>query len=353
MEAKVREIEDKVLIGQFVNSLFPRIPVSMVYNGKQIPVKILDTSKLGIVIRATGIPERERVLTFTNSGSLYNFYFTVSENSTEDLEYLVPKKMVIYPAVTRRVERKVLAGSEKNEIFISSLILVNDVLLKISYDENWHSIINMHLKELGMHYKTFHFYSVMDANIRIRLGKILTKPFRSVELAHHSMKEVFSEKADLARFLTQSEWEQIENREVIFPLYFRNKIFLGVLAFTTIQDELDLEAYKHTTQVIQNILRDLHARKDVIFYHNKLIIEDISQTGIGFRIGKDVQISNLQPGNKILIELTFSRGLTAFLEATVRNLREFNANEWRIGCEYINITPEEKVFLENFLPQSQ
>ncbi|MCX7999393.1 MAG: hypothetical protein N3A69_10665, partial [Leptospiraceae bacterium] len=215
METKIREIEDKTLIGQFVHSLFPRLPVSMLHNGKQVPIKILDTSKIGIVIRATGIPEPERVLTFTNSGSLYNFYFSVAENSTEDLEYLIPKKMIIYPSVARRSERKTLTGSEKNEIFISSLTLVNDILIKISYDEAWISVIQKNLLELKPYYVSVSFFSVMESNIRVRLGKILTKPFRSVEVAHHSMKEVFSEKTELNRFLSQTEWEQIEHGEVI------------------------------------------------------------------------------------------------------------------------------------------
>lgn len=351
MEQKVREIDDKVLIGQFVHSLFPRLPVSMLYKGKQIPVKILDTNKLGVVIRATGVSEPERILTFTNSGSLYNFYFSVSDKSTDDLEYLIPEKMVIYPAVSRRAERKVLKGNEKNEIFISSITLVNDILLKISYDKDWISTIEENLKSLVSKYKSVNFYSVMESNVHVKLGKLLSKPFRYTELGHHSMKEIFCEKSELSHFLTQTEWEQIEAGEIIFPLYFRNKVFLGSIVLKT--PELDLEAYKQTTYTIQLILKDLHTKNDVVFYKNKLNIEDISQTGIGFRIGKDVQISSLQPGNKILIELTFSRGLTAFLEAIVRNLREFNANEWRIGCEFVNISPEEKVFLENFLPNSQ
>lgn len=351
MESKVREIDDKVLIGQFVHSLFPRLPISLLHNGKQIPIKILDTNKLGVVIRSTGISEPERILTFTNSGSLYNFYFKVSENSTEDLEYLIPEKMVIYPAVSRRSERRILTKNEKTEIFISSITLVNDILLKISYDKEWVSIIEENLKPLLTKFKAVNFYSIMDSNVRVKLGKILTKPFRSAELSHHSMKEIFSEKSELSHFLTQAEWEQIEIGEVIFPLHFRNKVFLGVIVFKT--SELDLEAYIQITQTIQLIFRELHTKTNIIFYKNKLNIEDISQTGIGFRIGKDVQIAALQPGNKILIELTFSRGLTAFLEAIVRNLREVDGNEWRIGCEFVNISPEEKVFLENFLPNPQ
>jgi hypothetical protein len=349
VETKVKEIEDISLIGQFVSSLFPKLPVSLIHGGEQIPVKILDTSRQGIVIRSTGIPPQERVLTFTNSGSLYNFFFKMSEKSNEDLEYLIPHKMIIYPSVSRLIERKALNTSEKNEIFISSLTLANEVVSKIAFDPKWTSTIHDHIKILKAIFSNIEFISAMQSDPRVKLLKLTGKPFRTQSVATLSMKQVFSEKKEMESFLEPNEWETIKENEFLFPVNFRNKVFLGAIRIEA-GSELELEQYNLIVQTLQSIAKSLHTREDTFYHKGKLTIEDISLKGIGFYLPKKGSTQLLAPGTKVLLELTVSKGLMAFLEATVRNLREEGENTIRMGCEFVNLSPEEKIFLENFLP---
>jgi len=352
LETKVKEINDTTLIAQFVSSLFSQLPVSLIHQGVQIPIKVLDSTKSGIVIPSTGISDKSRILTFTNSGNLYNFYFKVSEQSTAELEYLIPEKMLIFPSVSRRVERKTLSSEEQDQIFISSIILTNEILNRIGFDEKWKDIIGNFISVLKSIFSSVSFISVFESNPRVKLAKLLSKPFRSVEVSHFSMKAIFSERKDLESFLKPEEWEKIESGEVLFPVLYRNKIFLGVLSIQ-VESELTQDQYNLTVQTLQSLQKALHTREEVYYYRGKILIEDISKQGMGFLLPKRENLQPISPSSKILLEIKFIKGLTAFLEATVRNIRPEDMLNFRVGCEFINVSAEEKIFLENFLPSEK
>lgn len=346
MENSIEVIENVQLLGNVIKSLFSSLPVAMLYENEEVPIRTICIDKEFIVIRSTGRKDKnDRILTFTNSGSLYHFYFHYTDKSTEDLEYLEPKKLVIFKKASRKSERTVLNSSQKKS-YIGNIILEREVWQRLSENILWQKVLKETLQSLKAKFDYVNFLQYNDSELRFKVILHTGKPIFFPRREWVPMNNSFSEIKSLKRILPNENWNDLKGPEITIPLYLRSKKLLGALIIKN-QKDLELGDYTLTNMLFSLLQRELNQNKKIYLSTEKFPILDISMGGVGFLIDDSKLFPYFQIGEEFMLEIFL--GETSWNFSTiVRNTNLLENNKLRVGVQFQNLTPEESLFLENF-----
>lgn len=339
-------IENPQLLGNIIKSLFSTLPVAMLYQEEELPIRTICIDKEFIIIRSTGRKDKdERVLTFTNSGSLYHFYFHYSEKSTEDLEYLEPKKLVVFKKAQRRLERTSL-DSTKKSCTVGNFILEREIWKRLSENFLWERVLKETLQSLKSKFDFVKFLHFNESELRFKVMLHTGKPIFFPRREWVPMNTSFSEVKSLMKILPNENWNDLKGPEITVPLYFRSKKLLGAL---TVKNKKDLELGDYTlvNMLFSLIQRELNQTKKIYFSTEKFPVLDISLGGVGFLVENPALFSYFQLGEEIMLEI-FKGEISAIVSIVVRNTTPLENNKLRVGGQFQNLTQEESLFLKNF-----
>lgn len=346
MENNPEVIENLQLLGNVIKSLFSNIPVAMLYENEEIPIRTICIDKEFIVIRATGRKDKEdRILTFTNSGSLYHFYFCYTDKSTEDLEYLEPKKLVIFKKAHRKLERAILDSPQKKS-YVGNIILEREVWQKLSENILWQKVLKETLQSLKAKFDYVNFIQYNDSELRFKVLLHTGKPIFFPRREWVPMSNSFSDIKNLKQILPNENWNDLKGPEITIPLYLRSKKLLGALVVKN-QKDLELGDYTLTNMLFSLLQRELNQTKKIYLSTEKFPVLDISMGGVGFFIDDPKLFPYFQVGEELMLEI-FLGGISWNFSAIVRNTNLLEDKKLRIGAQFQNLTPEESLFLENF-----
>ncbi|MCB1141763.1 MAG: PilZ domain-containing protein [Leptospiraceae bacterium] len=345
-----KEIVDKDMMGKIIQNLFTKIPISMVYNGVQIPIQIISATHEGIVIKSTRRQDKQlRELTFTNNGSQYHFWFELADDGNFELEFLNPVRMEIQDSLHRAEERIHLdAGASKSHI--TNIIPEDIVYFRHSQIlEAIESIWNHKSRLLKEKYIYHNLKIDGKEDLRFKIFKSKSPAiFLPSKDQSTPFNTTFFNPVHFKDLLNIAGESPLVGPEISIPIYLKNKILLGYLQVKHNED-LTLSDFNFMSSIATLIQGEINLLDLFIIHSEKCEVEDISIHGIGFHVTETEKlIRDLRPGRIILFQAFFERGLNAYFKAIIRNNVKLNNGKIRIGCEFFNQTPEEKIFIENF-----
>jgi hypothetical protein len=343
-----QEITNPAMIGQVVKSLFPQLPIAMIYEGEEIPVKVVSATKEMLVIRSLGRKDaEERILTFTNNGSLYHFHFTYLPQSNPDWEFLTPSKMVIQKNSLRKKERLHVKQDSGNSYYINGFIESNSVIEKINSMRGVQKAIEEALTTIRLRFSSGEFHDFSENDFRCKVLQISGLPIFLINSRNHIPNDNFTNLNMIKKAIPESEWETIRGPEITVPIYFRGKIMVGYLKMTHSM-ELEYEDFSLLNMLQSLITKEINQRDIFLFSDEKAKIIDMSKGGVGFIHPRAGYEDAFKIGKKILFEMHMDKGLFAVFHVIVRNIRIHEEQFLRVGCEFFDLTEEESIFLQNF-----
>ncbi|MCB1177012.1 MAG: PilZ domain-containing protein [Leptospiraceae bacterium] len=343
-----KEINDPSLLGQVIKSLFLNMPVSMIFDGDETPVKVLNAEKEFIIIKSTGRKDfGDRLLTFTNNGSLYHFHFNLKNKVNQADEYLEPYKLVIMKNGLRKHERIPVKEVESKSYYIQSFIKVEEIFPKLSKLNSLNINIQKMISSIEERFLEVEFIHTEDSDFRIKLMKISGLPIFLANSRNHSIGNSFINLKEMKEYFGTDEWEEIQGPEISIPIYFKGKILLGYIKVRT-EIEFELDDVTFINTFVNNFTRIINKEEGFEFSKEKGKILDLSNSGVGFlhpRIGYE---NVFRVGEKVLMEMHMDKGLFANFQIIIRNNSNINENSQRIGAEFFELSEEESIFLKNF-----
>jgi hypothetical protein len=357
-----REITDLQMIGKVISSLFPRIPVSMYHENEQTPVQIISANQEGIVIKGTDrLDKGVRILTFTNNFSLYHFWFELMPGSNEDIEFLKPMKMVIRDDAKRIESRVVVTKKPDSEgkIFINSLIsneelLQNTTKIASTIQPIW----------VSRSKSVVHKFSSLELKLD-GIDDIRMTIFRS------SQRPIFLPKPDSldpfnTAFFNPIQYRELLNNsndpnpivgaEITIPILFREKILLGYIKAKH-TSTLTMEDFQSCSSIAGTLISEINSHEELINVHEKCEVIDISSSGIGFLVSNSDFHQKILATSAILFFNIQILGEKIPMKAVVRYSSKDDNQMLRIGCEFYDLTLDEKAKLRELskslsLPES-
>jgi hypothetical protein len=357
-----REITDLQLIGKVISSLFPRIPVSMYHENEQTPIQIISANQEGIVIKGTDrIDKGVRILTFTNNFSLYHFWFELLPGSNADIEFLKPMKMVIRDDAKRVESRVVVVKKPESEekIFIHSIIsneelLQNSRKIKSTIQPLWAS----RSKSILQKFTTLELKLDALDDLRMTIFRSSQRPiFLPKPGSLDPYNTAFFNPVQYRELLnTSPDPNPILGAEITIPIVFREKILLGYTRATH-TSALTMEDFQTCSSIANTLISEINSHEELINVHERCEVIDISSSGIGFLISNSEYHQKILATSAILFFTIQIFGEKIPMKAVVRYSSKDESQMIRIGCEFYDLTLDEKAKLRELskslsLPES-
>ncbi|TGM43190.1 PilZ domain-containing protein [Leptospira levettii] len=344
-----KEIKDPEGILKVITALFGKLPAYIVNSEKEFPVKIIALKNKALIINTNlKFPTRERILTVVHNGSKFLAHFNLAGGDGNGIEILTPVKIQI--ATASRQGTRVEASQIQTGMVVTNIINVNDVSKAIGFDDKKvDAILLAYRTKLA---KAFPLSSIFFA------GRMDNR----LRLMHHYDKDIFivdrKEKSTASpAFFPFDEYLRIfENSkipdnyisEICVPIKYKGYVHLGYVQVLS-EKPLEFEVYKQIQTFANAVSRDII--NTGVFQESRDVCQvmDLSMGGISFIHAPSRSFSrSVTLNGTILFDLNLEAGKKVTIRGIIKNIRNQETN-FRVGCQFYNLTEKDTETLEDFL----
>lgn len=344
------EIKDSETINKFIDTLFGVLPVYMVLDGKPQHIKIITNTSQGLVIKPPPIEIKEgnqRILTITNSGSLYLFIFE-KLGSQAGYELLKPLQVSIKKA--QRQAERIEMSSQDFRIFVTNIIKQGEIGKYLSGDSaKVSAIVKNHLQKLNPRFTNVNIYIQERYDHFMRLLNNYDKPFFIADAAKpEDIKDDYIPYAEYLKLQKTYKRNEKFIAEIAYPIKYRNYFLIGYI-HATHKEPLDFESFNFVKLTANNLKRELVNSGIVQLSREICEIADLSDKGLSF-LHPPNKINNklFVVGDAIIFDIVFSEEHKATIRAIVRNINALE-KDFRIGCQFYPQSDYEMESVREFL----
>lgn len=347
-----KEITDLQMIGKVISSLFPRIPVSMYHENVQTPIQVISANQEGLVIKSTDrLDDGIRILTFTNNFSLYHFWFELSQGSNKDIEFLKPLKMVIRDEPKRVEQRVVVTKKVGYKPFVSLITSTEFISRKYEKIKSFTDLIwNEEFKKIQNKYNSCTIKIGEKENLRLKILKSNPRPiFLNKPGKIEPYNTAFYNPVLFKDLLSSTnDPEPLIGAEITIPIFYGNKILLGYVQVRA-NESLEMEDFNQINSIAISIMEKINKWDELILLKDKYDILDISSNGLGFIAPFSEENLNIfTQGQILLFEINLEDNKKIPMKVVVRFSSKQDQSLIRIGCEFYDLTLEEKAKIRDY-----
>ncbi|TGN11921.1 PilZ domain-containing protein [Leptospira ilyithenensis] len=347
-----KEITDIDGVLKVITALFGKLPVSIQYEGKDIPVKIIALKNKALIINTPLIfPNKDRNLSVVHNGSKFVAQFLLAGGDGHGIEILTPKKISIV-AATRETTRVEVAPASGSNATLKAINIINviDVSKAIGFDDKKvDAVLLTYRTKLMKAYpqSSIYFAGRMDNRLR---------------LMHHYEKSIFimdrKDKSSASpqffpfdEYLRIFESSKIDDKyisEICIPIRYKGYVHLGYVQVLS-ENILTMEAFQQVEIFASAVARDVISTG--VFQESREVCQvmDLSSGGISFLHSPSRSFSRSMTMNgTILFDIVFNQESRATFRGIIKNIRNQETN-FRVGCQFYNLNPKDMEALDAFL----
>ncbi|MDZ4725801.1 MAG: PilZ domain-containing protein [Leptospira sp.] len=345
-----KEISDQDGILKVISALFGKLPVTIVADGKEIPVKVIALKNKALIINTIAkFPSKARILTLVHNGNKFVAQLTLIGGDGNGIEILQPLKITILPA-TRQGNRVEVNQSSNANMTITNLINVIDVTKAIGFDDKKvDAILLAYRSKLSKIYPNSSIYLASRPDNRLRLMQHYDKSIYIVDRkSKATANPVYLPFDEYLRIFDTSKLSDELISEIAIPLRYKGYVSLGYVQILS-NTPLDNEAFSQVQLFSQAVARDIIATG--VFQESKEIcpVVDLSSGGISFLHAPTRAFSrNVTMNGTIIFDLIMNQNSRATFRGIIKNIRNQETN-YRVGCQFYNTNVRDSEILEEFL----
>lgn len=343
-----KEIVDKAAMFKVMNLLFGRIPVYIVDNNREYPIKVISFKENGLIISHNRkIESDNRILSLTHNGTKFLTSLKYLGGDAKGYEVLMPVKIILKEA--KRQEDRLTLNGESKKLRILNSLNQNEIHKAQGFDdENVDRIINQFTAKLKTKFDAASIYYSPRVDNRLRLMQNYDKPiFIPNRREEKSVPRDFFPFEEYIRLIQVAKLEDRFISEISVPIKYKGYTPLGYVQVLG-QNPLTNESFDAIKLVANTISKEII--NTGIFQESKEVCEvnDLSTTGLSFLHPQSRFFSrSFSMGEIILFELVFPNDEKAIIRALIKNIKNMETN-FRVGVEFYNLTlPDYKILEKN------
>ncbi|MDF3820222.1 PilZ domain-containing protein [Leptospira sp. 96542] len=344
-----KEIKDPDGILKVITALFGKLPATISFQTKELPVKVIALKNKALIINTNlKFNTKERILSVVHNGSKFSAHFLLAGGDGNSIEILTPVKISITQA--SRQGARVDVTQPQSGMIVNNIINVNDVSKAIGFDDKKVDTILLAYKAKllkAFPQSSIFFSGRMDNRLR---------------LMHHYEKSIFiidrREKStanpnffpfdEYLRIFDSSKIPEQYISEISVPIKYKGYVHLGYVQVLS-EKPLDMEIFNQLQTFAATVSRDIIITG--VFQESKDVCEvmDLSMGGISFVHAPSRSFSrSVTMNGTILFDLNLEQGKKVTIRGIIKNIRNQETN-YRVGCQFYNLNPSDYELLETFL----
>lgn len=344
-----REIQDKEGMHKILNMLFGRLPVYIIDNGREYPVKIVALKDQGLIVSHNRkISTENRILTLTHNGTKFLSNFKFLGGDDKGIEILRPIKIVLSEAL--RSGNRISVEGKDFHIKVLNTLNQNEIHKAQGFDDqNVDRILAQFTAKLKTKFEHAHIYYSPRLDNRLRLmqnyDKAIFVPNRREE---RSVTRDFFPFEEYIRLIQVTKVEDRFISEISIPIRYKGYTPLGYVQVMS-QNPLGMDSFEAIQLVADALSREIIGTG--IFQESKEVCEvsDLSLTGLSFLHPQSRFFArSFSMGEIVLFELAFPNNTKAIMRSMIKNIKNTEVM-FRVGVEFYNLTVKDFKILEEFV----
>ncbi|TGN20119.1 PilZ domain-containing protein [Leptospira idonii] len=345
-----KEINDSEGVLKVITALFGKLPVTIQFEGKEVPVKIIALKNKALIINtALKFQDKVRLLSVIHNGSKFQAHFLLAGGDGNGIEILAPAKISIM-AATREGNRVELSNGSSAVLKVSNIINVNDVSKAIGFDDKKvDAILLAYRAKLTKAYpqSSIFFAGRMDNRLRLmhHYEKSIFITDRKNKSSANPMYFPFDE---YLRIFESSKIEDKYISEICAPIKYKGYTHLGYVQVLS-ETPLELETFNQLQVFANAVARDIISTGVFQESRDTCQVMDLSPGGISFLHSPTRSFSrSVTMGGTILFDIVFNSELKGTYRGIIKNIRNQETN-YRVGCQFYNLNQSDIDTMDKFL----
>jgi hypothetical protein len=349
-----KEINDLEGILKVISALFGKLPVSIVLDGKEYPVKVIALKNKALIINTQlKFPSKARILSLVHNGNKFIAQFLLVGGDGNGIEILQPLRINI-AAATRQGNRVELSNTPNAALRVTNLINIIDITKAIGFDDKKvDTILLAYRAKLLKLYPTSSIYFAGRPDNRLRLMQHYDKAIYIIDRKSKSTANpMYLPFDEYLRIFDTSKLSDDLISEISIPIRYKGYLSLGYVQVLS-DKPLEMDAFNQVTLFAQAVSRDIIATG--VFQESKEVcpVMDLSAGGISFVHAPTRAFSrNVTMNGTIIFDLFMNQDSKATFRGIIKNIRNQETN-YRVGCQFYNTNVRDQEILEAFLSQDK
>ncbi|WP_411822222.1 PilZ domain-containing protein [Leptospira sp. 'Mane'] len=347
-----KEITDFEGVLKVITALFGKLPVSIQYEGKDIPVKIIALKNKALIINTPLIfPNKDRNLSVVHNGSKFIAQFLLAGGDGHGIEILTPRKISIV-AATRETTRVEVAPASGTNASLKAINIINviDVSKAIGFDDKKvDAVLLAYRTKLMKAYPQSSIYFAGRMDNRLRLMQHYEKNIFVMDRKDKgSASPQYFPFDEYLRIFDSSKIDDKYISEICIPIRYKGYVHLGYVQVLS-ENPLTIEAYQQVEIFASAVARDVI--NTGVFQESREVCQvmDLSSGGISFLHSPSRSFSRSMTMNgTILFDIIFNQESRGTFRGIIKNIRNQETN-FRVGCQFYNLNSKDIEALDAFL----
>ena len=348
-----RLVTDFVSINKVINLLYGRLPVYLIEDGQEFPVKIIAMKEKGLIIfNNRSSASSEINLLVIHNGTRILISFSRLGGDGKGTEILKPLKMSVSEA--KRESNRVILQDNVPKLKVSNIINQNDIHKAIGFeDKQVDAIVKDYSQKLNAKFKNVNINISVRLDGRMRLMQNYDKPIyipdRNAEGFNHPNFLPFNE---YIRLVSVSKLNELFISEITVPLKYKEYSSLGYIQVNS-ENVLAFESFEVISKVAHSITNDMIGTG--VFQESKEACEvnDLSLTGLSFLHPQSRLFSrSMTMGETIVFDLFLPDKKKIVCRGIIKNIKNTEVM-FRVGIQFYNNTNSTNEAIKNFLDKNQ
>lgn len=357
MNSSSRNVEDPREIESLFNEWFAKNPVFLKTEEGNVEVHFVSCQGNEIRLRIPNgsILRKHSIVYATRETTLVSAHAELREREGTD-EFLFSASHVQVYGIQRKEQRnpaQQTPGHREKSVYISSLI--SDFVLKDCFTREGRRTsavgdsLQQKLNNNYEHVKVFLSYEKQyDDRMKMFLGK--RKP---VYIPNIKKDPETAEDKDLLKFysLLITQDRKLNNSiisEIAVPFLYKGMIPFGYLQVNS-SKELTPDDFGYLKKIGAAVSETFSANNIITTSDDIFNVSDLSRSGLSILFSEKTNIKHFKDGSNLFTRMFFPEGKTASMLCIVRNINMLKNNEFKIGCEILDMDALGQVYYDEFV----
>jgi len=344
-----KEIVDRESIQKVLNLLFGRLPVYILDNGRQYPIKVISLSSRGLIVSHNrNLQSEDRILTLTHNGMKFKTFLKYLGGNHQNYEVLFPLKIQIEEA--ERQSNRIEIRPGQSQVTISKTINQTEILKALGFDDDKvDRILQKFQSRLRLKFDSANIYISPRMDNRLRMMQNFDKPiFVPDRREPNSVSRAYFPYEEYLRLIQVVKLEERFQSEISVPIKYKGYTPMGYVQVLG-ESPLNNDSFDLVCRVAEAISREIISTG--IFQESQEIcdVSDLSRTGLSFLHPQSRFFSrSFSVGEVILFELQLPDSLKAMVRGMIKNIKNMET-KFRVGVEFYNLTLHDYRMIESYI----
>ncbi|MEM7182061.1 MAG: PilZ domain-containing protein [Spirochaetota bacterium] len=338
------EIVEQAKILQVIDSVFMKLPLTLMSDMEAISIKILSTNA-GVI---KTLPEKHkirevyRVIVAKNNDKLFLCKVKLINVDAEGYEFYKPVKISVSS------EKRLGNRLPVNDIYLTNVINQNDIT-KFLNDDKIQQIVKENSMRLKYFFNSFTVHIHERHDSRMRLLHSYNQPIFIPDFNHpKSIPDGFLPFVEYSRMLKGDDTPRKYRAEICIPIKYRQYATIGYVQALH-KSRVDINSYNLVNLVALSLQKEFESYQNYEESKEKCRLVDIGQADLSFLHSQSKYFSKIfYLGDVILFDLYFPQHGKYTFRATIRNIRSLE-KYYRIGCQFFNLSLNELEIIEQYM----